>query len=76
MGDRLGDDRPARIAELVAATSPTGAIVLLHDSPRYADRASAEPTAQALAALAQRARDAGLTCASLGEARSTPSAAS
>ena len=67
---------PDRIAELVSRDLADGAIVLLHDSPRYADRPSAEPTAQALAALAQRARDAGLTCVSLGEALSTPSAAS
>jgi peptidoglycan-N-acetylglucosamine deacetylase len=65
-----------RIAELVSRDLVDGAIVLLHDSPRYADRTSAGPTAEAVAALAQRARHAGLTFVSLGEALSTPSAAS
>jgi hypothetical protein len=65
-----------RIAELVTRDLSDGAIVLLHDSPRYADRESAEPTAHALAPLAERAREAGLSFVTLGEALSTPSGAS
>ena len=53
-----------------------GVIVLLHDSPRYADRPSAEPTATALTPVASRAVDAGLTLITLSDALSTPSAAS
>jgi peptidoglycan-N-acetylglucosamine deacetylase len=37
-----------RIAELVLRDLASGVIVLLHDSPRYAARASAAPTVQAL----------------------------
>jgi peptidoglycan-N-acetylglucosamine deacetylase len=66
----------ARIAELVSRDLADGTIVLLHDSPRYADRESAEPSAHALAPLAERAREAGLSFVTLGEALSTPSEAS
>ena len=45
VGRGLGDDSAGRIAELVSRDLADGAIVLLHDSPRYADRPSAEPTA-------------------------------
>jgi len=40
--------RPARIAELVRRDLGPGAIVLLHDSARYAERPSARPTVDAL----------------------------
>src|SRR5919204_3273226 len=59
---------PARIAELVGRDLADGAIVLLHDSPRYADRDSAAATAEALAALAERALEAGLAFGTLGDA--------
>jgi peptidoglycan/xylan/chitin deacetylase (PgdA/CDA1 family) len=65
-----------RIAELVVRDLVDGAIVLLHDSPRYADRPSAEPTATALTPVAAKAVDAGLTLVTLGEGVSTPSEAS
>jgi peptidoglycan-N-acetylglucosamine deacetylase len=65
-----------RIAELVIRDLTDGVIVLLHDSPRYADRPSAEPTATALTPVASRAVDAGLTLVTLSDALSTPSAAS
>jgi hypothetical protein len=42
--------------------------VLLHDSPRYADRDSALATAEALPGLAQRAREAGVALCALGDA--------
>jgi peptidoglycan-N-acetylglucosamine deacetylase len=71
------DALPAdRIADLVCRDLADAAIVLLHDSPRYADRPSAEPTATALTPVAARAVDAGLTLVTLSEALSTPSAAS
>ena len=65
-----------RIAELVIRDLTDGVIVLLHDSPRYADRPSAEPTATALTPVASSAVDAGLTLITLSDALSTPSAAS
>src|SRR5436190_1107069 len=65
-----------RIAELVTRDLSDGAIVLLHDSPRYADRPSAEPTATALTPVAAQAVDAGLTLVTLSDALNTPSAAS
>ena len=56
----------ARIAELVARDLAPGAVVLLHDSARYAPRPSAAPTAEAIPALAAAARDAGVTLGPLG----------
>jgi peptidoglycan/xylan/chitin deacetylase (PgdA/CDA1 family) len=58
---------PERIAELVARGLSDGAIVLLHDSPRYAPRESARPTAAAIPLLAERAAAEGLRLGSLGE---------
>jgi peptidoglycan/xylan/chitin deacetylase (PgdA/CDA1 family) len=58
---------PARVAELVGRDLGDGAIVLLHDSPRYADRDSAAATAKALVPIAEQARAAELRLASLGE---------
>lgn len=57
-----------RIAELAGRDLADGVIVLLHDSPRYAERASAAPTAQALGMLAERALHAGLSFGPLGDA--------
>ncbi|HEX8741879.1 MAG TPA: polysaccharide deacetylase family protein [Thermoleophilaceae bacterium] len=55
------DPLPAeRIAELAARDLSAGAIVLLHDSARYATRASAAPTAAAVAPIAAAAAEAGL----------------
>jgi peptidoglycan-N-acetylglucosamine deacetylase len=59
--------QPARIAELAGRDLSDGVILLLHDSPRYAERDSAAPTAQALPALAERARAAGLGLGALGD---------
>jgi peptidoglycan-N-acetylglucosamine deacetylase len=56
-----------RIAELVARDLADGAIVLLHDSPRYAPRDSARATAEAIPLLAERAAAAGLALGPLGE---------
>jgi peptidoglycan/xylan/chitin deacetylase (PgdA/CDA1 family) len=57
----------ARIAELCVRDLADGAILLLHDSPRYAERDSALPTARALAPLAEQARETGLRLVPLGE---------
>jgi peptidoglycan/xylan/chitin deacetylase (PgdA/CDA1 family) len=57
----------ARIAELIARDLVDGAILLLHDSARYADRDDATPTVDALAPLAERARAAELELVTLGE---------
>jgi peptidoglycan-N-acetylglucosamine deacetylase len=51
---------PARIAELACRDLAPGMIVLLHDSPRYAERRSANPTAEALPLIAARARELGI----------------
>jgi peptidoglycan-N-acetylglucosamine deacetylase len=57
-----------RIAEIAGRDLRDGVIVLLHDSPRYAERHSALPTAEALADLAHRAGGAGLALGALGDA--------
>ena len=44
-----------RIAELVLTDLQPGAIVVLHDSARYAPRASVEPTAEAVVEIAAEA---------------------
>jgi peptidoglycan/xylan/chitin deacetylase (PgdA/CDA1 family) len=58
---------PARIADLAGRDLADGAILLLHDSARYAHRDSAVATAEALTPLAERALAAGLRLATLGE---------
>ena len=57
--------RPDRIAELSARDLDDGAILLLHDSARYAPRPSARPTAEALPAILEAARECGLRLAGL-----------
>lgn len=57
-----------RIAELTGRDLTDGVIVLLHDSPRYGERESALPTAEALGPLAQRAAEEGLALGALGDA--------
>jgi peptidoglycan/xylan/chitin deacetylase (PgdA/CDA1 family) len=54
-----------RIADLVIRDLEPGAIVVLHDSARYAYRGSAEPTAAALPAILAAARERGLEPAAL-----------
>jgi peptidoglycan/xylan/chitin deacetylase (PgdA/CDA1 family) len=58
----------ARIADLVIRDIAPGAIVLLHDSARYAYRDSALPTAEALPAVVEATATAGLELVSLGSA--------
>jgi peptidoglycan/xylan/chitin deacetylase (PgdA/CDA1 family) len=55
----------ARIADLAIRDLEPGAILLLHDSPRYAYRDSAAPTAEALTAILGAARERGLEPVSL-----------
>jgi peptidoglycan/xylan/chitin deacetylase (PgdA/CDA1 family) len=54
-----------RIADVAIRDLQPGAIVLLHDSARYAYRDSALPTAQALPAILAAARERGLEPVSL-----------
>lgn len=54
-----------RIAELVARDLAPGAIVLLHDSSRYAPRPTAGPTAEALPGIAEAMRERRLEAAAL-----------
>jgi peptidoglycan-N-acetylglucosamine deacetylase len=61
-----------RIAEVAGRDLADGVILLLHDSPRYAERDSALPTADALPALAQRALEAGVALGALGDAVTSP----
>lgn len=56
------EPQPAsRIARRVVADLDPGAIVLLHDSARYAERDDPAPTAEALAPIVRSAREAGLS---------------
>lgn len=58
-----------RIARRVIRDLDDGAIVLLHDSNRYAIRQSARPTAEAVGAIAARAAELGLELVTLAEAQ-------
>jgi peptidoglycan/xylan/chitin deacetylase (PgdA/CDA1 family) len=58
---------PDRIADLVLRDFSDGAIVLLHDSPRYGHRPDAIPTAEAVPAIAARAAELGVRLATLSE---------
>jgi peptidoglycan/xylan/chitin deacetylase (PgdA/CDA1 family) len=57
---------PERIAELVTRDLADGAIVLLHDSPRYAPRPSADTTVEAVRLIAEKAASLGLSPGPLG----------
>jgi peptidoglycan/xylan/chitin deacetylase (PgdA/CDA1 family) len=58
-----------RIADLVIGDLEAGAIVVLHDSPRYGHRASARPTADALPLIAAAARERGLALGPISAGR-------
>jgi peptidoglycan-N-acetylglucosamine deacetylase len=58
----------ARIAELVLRGLEPGGVVLLHDSPSYAEREDAGPTIEAIAPIAAAARAGGFELRSLAEA--------
>jgi peptidoglycan-N-acetylglucosamine deacetylase len=57
-----------RIAELILPDLAAGAVILLHDSPRYSHRPSARPTVDALPMIAARAGELGLQFLTLVEA--------
>jgi peptidoglycan-N-acetylglucosamine deacetylase len=59
---------PERIAELVIPDLSAGAVVLLHDSPRYSHRPSARPTVEALPLIAAGAAERGLPFLTLSDA--------
>jgi len=61
------DIGPDRIADLVIRDLSPGAIVLLHDSPRYADRPSAQATADAIPLIAAAAAERGLEWTTLSD---------
>ncbi len=63
-----------RIARRVNRDLDDGAVVLLHDSARYAVRPSAAETAAAIAAIAARASALGLDLVTLGDACGVPTA--
>jgi peptidoglycan/xylan/chitin deacetylase (PgdA/CDA1 family) len=62
--EAIGADR---IAEIACRDLGDGAVVLLHDSPRYGHRPSALPTAEAVAPIVAHAAGLGLALAPLGE---------
>lgn len=55
-----------RIAEIVTRDLADGAVVLLHDSARYAERTSAAPTAEAIGPIVAHAASLGLKLGPLG----------
>jgi peptidoglycan-N-acetylglucosamine deacetylase len=57
-----------RIADLVIRDLEPGAIVVLHDSARYAHRPSARPTAEAIPLIAEAAAERGIKLGPLREA--------
>jgi peptidoglycan/xylan/chitin deacetylase (PgdA/CDA1 family) len=57
-----------RIARRAIRDLDDGAIVLLHDSARYAVRRSARPTAEAVEIIGARSRELGLELVTLGDA--------
>jgi peptidoglycan/xylan/chitin deacetylase (PgdA/CDA1 family) len=59
---------PQRIADLVIPDLAAGAVVLLHDSPRYGHRPSARPTVDALPLIAARVAELGLPYLTLADA--------
>ncbi len=69
-GQDWEDSSPTRIAGLVERDLRPGAIVLLHDSARYAQRADALATAAAVPLIAASARAGGLDLITLSGAMS------
>jgi peptidoglycan/xylan/chitin deacetylase (PgdA/CDA1 family) len=65
----------ARVARRVNRDLDDGAVVLLHDSARYAVRPDATATVEAIAAIADRASALGIDLVTLGAAVDAPAAA-
>ncbi|HWO82806.1 MAG TPA: hypothetical protein VNM38_03325, partial [Solirubrobacterales bacterium] len=61
-----------RVARRVNRDLEDGAVVLLHDSARYATRPNAAATVAAIAAIAERASALGLDLVTLGTAVDAP----
>jgi peptidoglycan/xylan/chitin deacetylase (PgdA/CDA1 family) len=59
---------PERIADFVVRDLAPGVVILLHDSPRYASRPSARPTAEAIPLIARAAAERGLEIGSISAA--------
>jgi len=59
---------PQRIADLVIPDLSAGAVVLLHDSPRYGHRPSARPTVEALPLIAASVAELRIPFLTLAEA--------
>jgi peptidoglycan/xylan/chitin deacetylase (PgdA/CDA1 family) len=59
---------PQRITDLVTPDLSPGAVVLLHDSPRYSHRPSAQPTVEALPLIAVGVAERGLPFLTLADA--------
>lgn len=67
-GQDWEESSPERIASLVGRDLSPGSVVLLHDSARYAQRASAAATAGAVPLITTRAAGAGLDLVTLSAA--------
>jgi peptidoglycan/xylan/chitin deacetylase (PgdA/CDA1 family) len=67
-GQDWEEAQPQRIASLVERDLAPGAIVLLHDSARYAQRTCASATADAVPLIAAAAAERGIDLVSLGAA--------
>lgn len=67
-GQDWEESSPARIAGLVRRDLEPGAIVLLHDSPRYGQRESATDTVAAIPLIAAAAADEGIELVTLSGA--------
>jgi peptidoglycan/xylan/chitin deacetylase (PgdA/CDA1 family) len=61
-----------RIAKVAGDQIDDGAIVLLHDSARYARRPTPVPTALAIPLIVEQARQNGISFVSLGAALADP----
>ncbi|MFL5886508.1 MAG: hypothetical protein ACJ77M_15660, partial [Thermoleophilaceae bacterium] len=67
-GSDWEDIAPERIAELASRDLVPGAIVLLHDSPRWANRPSANATVEAVPLIAEYAAWKEIDLLTLGDA--------
>jgi peptidoglycan/xylan/chitin deacetylase (PgdA/CDA1 family) len=67
-GEDWEDIGPDRIADFVARDLSDGAVILLHDSARYAHRPCARATAAAIPSIAAARADAGLTARPISSA--------
>lgn len=67
-GQDWEDISAAEIARLVLRDLDAGSVILLHDSPLYAEREDAKPTVESVPIIARSARDLGLDLVSLGTA--------